>query len=352
MITNIVKEAINSNVSDLHLLEGEVPRVRINGELKVFRENKIAKDEIDEFINENIDTNLINKFNEEFQIDFGLEAFDSRIRVNMYKEMGKISFAIRFLPNKILTVNEIEMEKEAEYISKLNKGLILITGSAGSGKSTTSSAIIDYINRSMSKHIVTVEDPIEYIHESKKSYISQREIGKDVLDYKMGLRGALREDADVIFVGEIRDMETLEMALTSAETGQLVIATMHTSSASETIDRVLDSCDKDKVSQVKMQLSLELKMVITQNLIKSKDSSRRFLAKEVLRVNNAVSNIIREGKTHLIKNELLTSSEMIMMEKSVANLVNMNFISYEEGIKYINDKKLYEGYIVGLKMKG
>ena len=341
-IQELLDLTIKNNASDLHLLNGTPPSIRIDGNLKYLSNYpNLTPDVISEMVfslitPEQKDYLLKNK-ELDFSFGFGGGTFGNlgRFRANLYFQRGFLSAAFRFLLPNIRTVEELNLPKILHDFSKLKQGFILITGPTGHGKSTTIAAIVNEINLNRSSHILTIEDPIEYIYPSGKSIISQREMNIDTHSWTQALRSALREDPDVVLVGEMRDSETIAAAMTIAETGHLVFSTLHTNSAAQTIDRIIDSFPTDGQSQVKVQLASTLKGIISQRLIPALNGGR-IPAVEVLIGSSAIANNIREGKTHLIDSVIQTSNEqgMMTLESSLASLVLSGSVSLETAKSY------------------
>lgn len=269
-----------------------------------------------------------------------------RLRINAYKQKGSYSLSIRIINSKILSFEELGLSSVLETIYKKQSGLILITGVTGSGKSTTLSSIIDKINNTQKKHIITLEDPIEYIHKSNKSLINQREIKIDTKNYNTGLKSVLRQDPDVILIGEMRDNDTIEASLKASETGHLVFSTLHTMGASKSIDRIIDCFEASRQNQIRMQLSTVLQAIICQKLVKTIDK-KRVLASEVMIVTPAIRNLIRENKTYQIQNIIQTSSKnnMKTLDQDLVRLYKENTISKETLMENCNDIEFVENMI-------
>ena len=316
---------IAKQASDLHILVGVPPHIRIDGKLGPVEGEGVvneaqAKDLIFPLLNpEQKDQLLVNK-----EIDFSF-AFGNlgRFRVNAYFQKGGLSAALRLIPERIKTIEELNLPKICHQLAELRQGLVLVTGPTGHGKSSTLAAIIEEINQNRAEHVVTIEDPIEYVYQAKKSIISQREMHQDTHSWSVALRSVLREDPDVVLVGEMLDYETIAAVLTVAETGHLVLATLHTNNASQTVDRVVDVFPEHQQAQIRMQLSNTLEAVIAQRLIPAVGGGR-VPAVEVLVGTAAVKTSIREGKSHLINNVIQTSAELGMqtLERDLARLVN------------------------------
>jgi len=331
LLDQILVKAQISGASDVHISTDLQPHARINGDiLKLADFEKISGKDIVDTIgmitSKYVQTKLVN----DFQSDFGYynEKNKTRYRVNAFRSRIGFCLAFRQLNTKIPELEKAGFPEIITKISNLEKGLILVCGPTGSGKTTTLATIIDYLNRKKRKHIITIEDPIEYLYEPKESLIDQREVGKNVLSFADGLKGALREDPDIILIGEMRDKETIKMALTAAETGHLVFGTLHTMSASKTIDRIIDSCDVGEKDVIRSMLSTSLQAIILQTLFKKNDGSGRVPAFEVLLGINSVRNLIRENKIYQIDNIIQTSSKfgMISMDDYIEDLVKKNLV--------------------------
>lgn len=341
-IHELLNLTIKNNASDLHLMPGIPPALRIDGNLRYLNSyNALDSNMISDMIfslltPEQKDWLLKNK-EIDFSFGFGGGTYGNmgRFRVNLYYQRGVLSGAFRFLLPNIRTVEELKLPKIVSSFSDLKQGFVLVTGPTGHGKSTTIAAIINEINMKRASHILTIEDPIEYIYPSGKSIISQREMNIDTHSWAQALRSALREDPDVVLVGEMRDPETISAAITIAETGHLVFSTLHTNSAAQSIDRIIDSFPPDGQEQIKIQLAAVLKGIVSQRLLPL-ISGGRTPAAEILISNSAIANNIREGKTHLIDSIIQTSQDqgMITLESSLASLVLAGQISLETAKSY------------------
>ncbi|MDV6377230.1 type IV pilus twitching motility protein PilT [Sporosarcina sp. GW1-11] len=337
-IDQLLTEAFNSKASDIHLTVGVPPIFRIHGDLKRYGEIPLTPDDTERIVFQTIPEKMLAAFKEAGQIDYSYEiAGVSRFRVNAFQQRGSISLAFRTIPTKIPTIDELNMPATLMNLAGTAQGLILVTGPTGSGKSTTLAAMIRYMNETMRKHIITLEDPIEYMHEHGTSIIDQREVGFDTNSFADGLRASLRQDPDVILVGEMRDLETISTAITAAETGHLVLATLHTWSAASTIDRIIDVFPHGQQSQIRVQLAGVLTAVVSQRLFKTMDGTGRRAATEIMINNAAVSNLIRSEKVHQIPNVIQTSraSGMHMMDHSVKSLMEQRIISYEAALPFL-----------------
>ncbi len=336
-INELLSETVKRNASDLHLLVGTPPMIRIDGMLSELPNTAALSDEeIDHLLSsilpqEQNELLLVNK-----EIDFSFTYSDSaRFRVNAYYERGHMAVALRYLPMMIRAIDELKLPKIAHTFATLKQGFVVVSGPTGHGKSTTIAAILNEINTQRPVHILTIEDPIEYVFPKAKALVSQREMHFDTHSWDLALRSALREDPDVVFIGEMRDYETISAALTVAETGHLVLATLHTNNAAQTMDRIVDVFPEQAKEQARLQLSNTLEGVISQRLIPQIEGGRA-LAAEVLIATPAVRNVIREGKSHLIGNIIQTSGEMgmITLEASLGQLVRNGMISLETAKAY------------------
>ena len=341
-IKELLNLTIQQKASDLHLLAGIPPTLRIDGELVYLSDYPALSPEVLENMIYSVLTPVQKELllaNKEldFSLAFGGGTYGDlgRFRVNLYCQRGQLSGALRFLEPQIRTIDELKLPKVVHNFSQLKQGLVIVAGPTGHGKSTTLAAILNEINLTRSAHIITIEDPIEYIYQGGKSIISQREMGLDTHSWSMALKSVLREDPDVVMVGEMRDPETIAAAITIAETGHLVFSTLHTNSAAQSIDRIIDSFSSTQQTQIKIQLAGTLKGIMSQRLI-SQIGGGRAVAVEVLIGTPAVSNNIREGKTHLIDSVIQTSLDqgMITLESSLASLVLTGAISLETAKNY------------------
>jgi twitching motility protein PilT len=331
-ITQMLEIAVNKKASDLHLIVGTPPMLRVDGViLPVPGETMLtaerAKELIFSLVNEEQKEILLVNRELDFSFAYGEKG---RFRVNAYHQMGCLSAALRLIPSRIPTIDELFLPKICHQFAQLRQGFVLVTGPTGHGKSTTLAAVIDEINQNRREHIITIEDPIEYVFPPQESIISQRELKADTHSWEIALRSVLREDPNVVMVGEMRDYETIAAALTVAETGHLVFATLHTNSAAQTIDRIVDVFPPHQQDQVKMQLSLTLEAVFSQRLLPSIKGGR-VVAAEVMVATPAVKTAIREGKVHLLDNIIQTSAELGMrsLEMDLADLVKAGKISLE-----------------------
>ena len=329
-IDKVLTQARNLNVSDIHLTTGIPPVFRMHGTLKRYGDENLTPDMTKEIAKALMPDILWQQFLEKGEMDFSYSLSGvARFRVNSFHQRGSISHAFRTIPTEIPTIADLQMPKTLANLAETPQGLILVTGPTGSGKSTTLAAMIRHINENLTKHIITLEDPIEYLHRHGSSIIDQREVGFDTGSFAAGLRAALRQDPDVVLVGEMRDLETISTAITAAETGHLVMATLHTSSAASTIERIIDVFPHGQQAQVRTQLAGILKAVVSQRLLPTADGKGRVAATEILINNPAVANLIRTEKVHQIPNVILTNRSfgMHMMVSSVQELLANGKIS-------------------------
>ncbi|MFW5980035.1 MAG: type IV pilus twitching motility protein PilT [Halanaerobiales bacterium] len=338
-IDDLLKQVVaNEAISDLHITVNSKPIVRYNGKLQILNSypDKFSFKDLEIIGKELTDDEQWQEFQNKGELDFSYSVPGfSRFRVNLYLQRGAISLALRVIPREIPTIDELDLPQVLKKLALQRMGLIICTGPTGSGKSTTLAAMIDEINTKKSKHILTLEDPIEYLHQHQKSIVHQREVGIDTNSFAEGLRAALRQDPDVILVGEMRDLETISIALEAAETGHLVLATLHTNSAPKTIDRIIDVFPGNQQEQVRIQLSSTLRGVISQQLLPKADKEGRVAAMEILIGTQAVKNIIREGKSHQLKSVMQTGSKygMIVMNNYLIKLYQKGLIDRETALR-------------------
>ncbi|MBX3026718.1 type IV pilus twitching motility protein PilT [bacterium] len=331
-ITELLTFAHRSGASDCHLTSAEPPRLRINGDMKKLEYPPLSPEEVHNMVFDIMSDSLRRQFQETNDVDFSFELGDlARFRVNVFRGRRGEGAVFRTIPTKVMTVEDLGLPPILKEICDKEKGLVLVTGPTGSGKSTTLAAMIDYINESFEGHILTIEDPIEFVHHSKKCLINQREVGPHTMSFTNALRGALREDPDVILVGEMRDLETISLALTAAETGHLVFGTLHTSSAPKTVDRIIDVFPAAQQEQIRIMFSESIQAVITQTLLK-KRAGGRVAALEILMGTPAVRNLIREGKIHQIPSAMQTGQKVGMqtLDMALIDLVRRNVVTAEE----------------------
>ena len=297
---------IESGASDLHLGEGQPPKVRRHGEIIPIRDGPLTREEMAYMLSEICSPERWARFEENGDLDFAYEMNEeTRFRCNYLKQTHGYGAVFRIIPTKIKTLEELGVPEVIKSFGHMRGGIVLVTGPTGSGKSTTLAALIDYINSNFSRHIVTIEEPIEFVHRNKKSIITQREVPEHAASFPAGLKAALREDADIVLVGEMRDLETISLALTAAETGLLVFGTLHTNNARKTVDRMIDVFPSDQQAQVRTMLAASLRGVVAQLLMKKHDGSGRVAVNEILVVNSAVAAIIREGATQKLQDVIV-----------------------------------------------
>jgi twitching motility protein PilT len=328
-----LKQTIELKASDLHMTVGSPPMVRVRGELRALENYPpLNSKDTRDLIYSILSNDQRKKLEQEWQVDFSYSVpSQGRFRVNAYMQRASIGAAFRLIPAEIKSIEQLGLPASVhEFVTK-PRGFVLVTGPTGSGKSTSLAAMIDEINQTRKEHILTIEDPIEFLHRHKSCVVNQREIGSDAQSFALGLKAALRQDPDVILVGEMRDLETISTALTAAETGHLVFATLHTQDTAQTIDRIIDVFPPHQQQQVRVQLSVALQGIMTQQLLPTADGSGRVACTEVLSVTPAVRNLIREGKTHQIHSVLQTSASkgMQSMDAALATLVRAGKITRE-----------------------
>ena len=315
--------ASNYDLSDFHIRSNQPLALRENGSILVFEDDIISRQELENFWKSHLNKSQLQEIVNSRDLDFAIVVGDYRYRANGYYTTNGPSMVLRKIVSEIPQMDKLGLPPAVMDAIKHKNGLVLVTGQTGSGKSTSLAAMIDQINSNRAENIITIEDPIEFVHPSKKSIISQREVGKDTGSFARALKSALRQDPDVILVGEMRDLETISLALTAAETGHLVFGTLHTSGAPNTINRIIDVFPPEQQAQIRAQLSTSLKMVVTQRLLKTKDGLGRVGAFEVMKCNAPIQNLIREAKIHQIPSIMQTAVKdgMITMTKSLENLV-------------------------------
>ena len=340
MIDHLLRAGFELKASDIHLTVGVPPTMRINGDLKRYGKDSLSPSDTEEMAKAIIPSDFWEQFKEKGELDFSYSLPGvSRFRVNTYFQRGCIAIALRVVPTRIPTIEELQLPNVLKKIAEKPQGLVLVTGPTGSGKSTTLASMIQYMNQTMRKHIITLEDPIEYLHKHGQSIIDQREVGFDTNNFANGLRASLRQDPDVILVGEMRDLETIHTAITAAETGHLVFGTLHTSSAPATINRIIDVFLPSQQAQIRIQLASVLVSVISQRLFQTVDKKGRRAATEILINNAAVANLIRNEKIHQIVNVMQTSRAhgMHTLETNIKELVQSGVISKEAAEPFLQE---------------
>jgi twitching motility protein PilT len=339
LLEKYIQRLINEDASDLHISENRRPVVRVSGGLNTLvEEPELTKEDILGLLVELVGLDKKENFLKEKELDFSYSDTKIRFRGNAFYHRGEISIALRVIPKKIRTLQELNLPPILEEFSNKKQGFFLVVGPVGQGKSTTLASMINIINEKRSEHILTIEDPVEYVYEQNKSIIDQREVGIDTDDFKKGLKSMFRQDVNVILLGEMRERETMSTAVTAAETGHLVFSTLHTNTASQTIDRIIDSFPAEQQGQIRTQLAGSLTGIFSQRLVPA-ISGGMVPAFELLINNNAVSNLIREGRTYEIDSVIETGSQlgMISLNRSLADLVNQGKITLENARKYSSD---------------
>ncbi len=341
-IEEILAKAKEAGASDVHITVGIPPKMRVNGALITMEGDKLAPADTLEIAAQIMNDKQQQRFEENGECDMSFAIpGQGRYRLNVYKQRGSIAMAFRLVDTQVPSAESLGVPQSVIDLYQKKRGLILVTGPTGSGKSTTLASLIDKINNNREAHVITLEDPIEYLHAHKRSIVNQREIGLDSMNYAHALRAALREDPDVILVGEMRDFETISVAITAAETGHLVLSTLHTIGAASTVDRVIDVFPPHQQQQIRVQLANVLEAVISQQLIPTADGSRRVAAFEVLHSNPAVRNLIREGKTHQLTSVMQTNRKtgMITMDDAILQLYSDYKIDREMALQFAQDQE-------------
>jgi twitching motility protein PilT len=343
-ITQLLQFAYQQDASDLHISAGEPPMIRQHGDVKRIKAPALTQEQTHAMLYDIMNDAQRRVFEERSDIDFSMQVGEiARFRVNVFRQHRGLGAVFRKIPTKILTLDELGVPAVLKELSRREKGLVLVTGPTGSGKSTTLAGMVDLINSELEGHILTVEDPIEFVHRPKKCIVNQREVGPHTQSFNNALRAALREDPDIILVGEMRDLETIQLALTAAETGHLVFGTLHTSSAPKTVDRIIDVFPPNQQAQVRAMLSESIQAIITQTLCK-KVGGGRAAALEILIGTTAVRNLIREGKIHQIPGTMQTSQGVGMqtLEMHLRELCSRNVITRETAIEKSGNPDLFK----------
>ena len=334
--------------SDLHLVSGQQPVIRIRGDMERVKYHTLTNDELKEMLYEITPEHKVKQFEETGDIDFAYEVPNlARYRANYFQQKYGIAAVFREIPSTIMTAQQLGLPPVIMKLASLPRGLILVTGPTGSGKSTTLASIIDEANRTRKDHIITIEDPIEFVHESKSCIINHREVGLHTKSFSAALRGALREDPDIILVGEMRDLETISLAVEAASTGHLVFGTLHTTSAAKTLDRVIEVFPASEQMQIRSTLADGIRAVISQVLFKRVDKPGRCAALEILIATPAVRNLIRESKTYQIPSSMQTGKKfgMQMLDDAIMDLLNRGWIGAEEAYTKANDKAKFRPFL-------
>ena len=339
--------ALKKDASDLHFISGDPLRARIHGDLKNLQQDPLTIDHVKECMREIMDGVTVDAFEENDAADFAYEIADvSRFRVNVFRHLNGIGAVLRAIPSTALSLEDLNMPKIIHDLCRHTQGMILVTGKTGSGKSTTLAAMIDAMNKRLKGHILTIEDPVEFVHKSKGCLISQRELGVHTNSFADALRSALREDPDVILVGEMRDLETISIAVTAAEMGILVMGTLHTNGAAQTVDRIINSFPADKQSHIRTMISTSLRGVVSQQLLPTKQKAGRVAALEVLINTSAVSNLIRQGKLDQLETAMQAGGNQGMqtMDNALMELVNKNLIDGKDAYLQAKHKTTFERF--------
>jgi len=333
LVDDLLRACVENDGSDLHIKADSPPLVRINGDLLQLDMEPLKPEEVRWLCFSILSETQRMRFDDEMELDFAYEIKGvARFRGNIFVQRGSMGAVFRVIPYRIKTMEELALPAICKKFAERPRGLVLVTGPAGSGKSTTQAAMIDYINHSFPHHVITIEDPLEFIHDDDVALINQRELDTDTLSFPNALRAALREDPDVILIGEMRDLETIKLAISAAETGHLVFGTLHTTDAVQTVDRVIDVFPSHQQSQVRMQMSSNLLGVVSQTLVKRIDGNGRIAAFETLVAVPAVRNLVREAKTHQISSIIQTGQRagMQTLDQSLAKLVKDKTVAYDE----------------------
>lgn len=344
-ISELLLFAHKAGASDVHVSAGEPPMIRLHGDMKKVNVPPLTREQVREMVYDILNDTQRKTFEEYHDIDFSIELGEvARFRVNLMMQRRGIAAVFRSIPTKILSFEQLRLPPILRQIAKYDKGLVLVTGPTGSGKSTTLAAMIDLINTEEYGHILTIEDPIEFVHQSKNCLVNQREVGPHTRSFAAALRGALREDPDVILIGEMRDLETISLALTAAETGHLVFGTLHTSSAPKTVDRVIDVFPAEEQAQVRAMFSESIRAVITQTLLKRRDGKGRVAALEIMIGTPAIRNLIREGKVPQMVSVIQTGQQygMQTMDQALKNLVMKGLVSREEALSRASNPAVFD----------
>ena len=344
-IDKYLTAALAKQSSDLHFISGDTPRVRVHGSLGTLSKETLTIDFVKECLYEIMTGTAQNDFERDDAVDFAYEIPKiSRFRVNVMRHLNGIGGVFRAIPSKALTLDDLEMPAAVRSLCKQTSGMILVTGKTGSGKSTTLAAMIDDINKRLKGHILTIEDPIEFVHTRRGCLVSQREIGVHSGSFVEALHSALREDPDVILVGELRDLETISVAITAAEMGILVMGTLHTNGAAQTVDRMVNTFPADKQSHIRTMLSTSLRGVVSQQLLPTKHKPGRIAALEILINTSAVSNLIRQGKLDQLETAMQAGGQIGMqtMDNALMDLVDRKWVSGKEAYQQANNKKMFQ----------
>lgn len=351
-IDQFLRLMVQQKGSDLHLTCGSPPILRLHGELTRIKFRELSSQDMQALFYEIMTADQRSDFEAKHDIDFAYEIADvARFRVNVFMQRKGIGAVLRTIPSKVLSADDLALPDAVRNLCKLNKGLVLVTGPTGSGKSTTLAAMVDLINETRADHVLTIEDPIEFVHQNKRGLVNQREIGNHTASFSAALRAALREDPDVILVGEMRDLETISLGITAAETGHVVFGTLHTNSAAKTVDRIINAFPADEQEQIRAMLAETLRGVVSQQLLRKADGQGRVAALEILVGTPAIGNLIREGKTFQIPNMMQTGRKdgMQMMDQAILDFLMKNVIAPEEAYAKAHNKAEFAPYLDGAK---
>src|SRR3954447_1035087 len=347
-LDGFLKVIVNNGGSDLHIGEGQPPKMRKHGDVMPIREEAVTRDEAFTMLSEICGDHRWQLFEERGDLDFAYEMdAASRFRCNYLKQANGYGAVFRLIPTKIASLEQLGIPPVVKEFGHLRGGLVLVTGPTGSGKSTTLAALLDYINSNFSRHIVTIEEPIEFVHQNKRAIITQREVPEHATSFPIGLKAALREDADIVLVGEMRDLETIQLALTAAETGLLVFGTLHTNNARKTVDRMIDVFPSDQQAQVRTMLANSLRGVVAQLLLKRCDGGGRLAVNEILVVKNVASGIIREGATQKLQDVLVSGKAegMQFMDDAIWQAMQQGMVSPHESYIKAIDKNRFRVFL-------
>ncbi|HEU0209416.1 MAG TPA: PilT/PilU family type 4a pilus ATPase [Candidatus Udaeobacter sp.] len=347
-LDQFLQTVVRQGASDLHIAEGQPPKIRTHGDIMPIHSEPMSHDQAARLLSEICGPRNWEIFEQQGDFDFAYQMDEhSRFRSNYFKQAEGYAAAFRLIPTKISTLEELGIPTVVKDFANLRGGLVLITGPTGSGKTTTQAALIDFINHNFAKHIITIEEPIEFVHENKRSIITQREVPSDSISFASGLKAALREDTDIVLVGEMRDLETISLALTASETGLLVFGTLHTNNARKTVDRMVDAFPADRQPQARAMLANSLRGVVAQLLLKRSDQPGRIAANEILIANAAVAAIIREGATHKLQDVIVSGRAhgMQFMDDAIWSLLERGIVSAHEAFMKAIDKSRFRPFL-------
>jgi twitching motility protein PilT len=347
-IDSIFTMVKRQGASDLHISTGAAPRLRIQGEIHTIDHPELGPEEARELLYEMMTADQRSQLEKDRDVDFAYEVpGEVRVRCNLFEQIRGIAGSFRLLPSQIFTLEQLGLPDVIRKFAEFRKGLVVVTGPPGSGKSSSLAALLDSINRTQRKHIITIEDPVEYVHPNLNCLVNQREIGRSARSFASALRAALREDPDIVLVGEMRDLETMQLAITAAETGQLVLATLHTSSAPQTVDRIIDAFADEKQAQIRTMLAESLRGVVAQRLVRKADGTGRLPAVEILFNNTAVSSMIREKKTFQIATIMQTGRRegMILLDNVLMQYMRDGLITAREAFLSANQKEAFAPFL-------